>query len=236
MAYNLSFHVIIIGLVLTSSLAHAKQNKIVFDGGEVTLNISVDQLTRIKVEFDRISSVKLNQGELELLEDKKIGDIYLKPSVAKMSPISAFISTEKGRTYKLLLKPKPIPSEQIILSDQEDSKNSFDKFKNRFKDKIIKFVRHLRSIKTTTFEEKDRKTIIAKEIEYTRLYQIYKLGFVGEIFERTNKTEEPITLDLSDLEKNDEEKWLAWSIDNKHLAPQESSKIYVVKGGKDGNY
>jgi conjugal transfer pilus assembly protein TraK len=236
MAYNLSSHVIIIGLALTSSLAHAKQNKIVFDGGEVTLNISVDQLTRIKVEFDRISSVKLNQGELELLEDKKIGDIYLKPSVAKMAPISAFISTEKGRTYKLLLKPKSIPSEQIILSDQEDSKNSFDKFKNRFKDKIIKFVRHLRSIKTTTFEEKDRKTIIAKEIEYTRLYQIYKLGFVGEIFEYTNKTQDPITLDLSDLEKNDEEKWLAWSIDIKNLAPQESSKIYVVKGGKDGNY
>ncbi len=236
MYYKYSLHAIAIGLALGLTPAYAKQNRIIYDGGEVTLNISADQLTRIKVEFDRISSVKLNQGELEFLEDKKIGDIYLKPSNARILPINAFISTEKGRTYKLLLKPKQIPSEQIILTDQEDSHKSFDNFKNSFKDKIIKFVRYLRNLERSSFNENDRKIVKVNGVEFVLYHQSKKLGFVGEIYEYANRTDDPVTVEISDLEKNDEEKWLAWSIDNQHLDPQEATNIYVIKGGKNGEY
>lgn len=98
--------------------AFAMQEKIVSADSEVEAFISARDLTRIKAVEDRIRAIRASDGELELTQDKQLGEIYLRPANDTLAPINIFVTTEKGFTYKLLMIPKRIPSEQIILKNK----------------------------------------------------------------------------------------------------------------------
>ena len=102
-------------LLLLPLEAGAMQIKEGVSDGIITARISNLDLNRLKVISDSILSIKFNEGELEVLEDS--GEVYLKTSSTEK--LSAFVSTDKGYTYQLLLMPESIPSEQIFIKNDE---------------------------------------------------------------------------------------------------------------------
>ena len=102
-------------LSLFTQNTYALQESIVGSDSEVECVVSNKELNRIKVTNDRIRAVRVNSGEIEILEDKYLGEVYLKTLIH--NPINMFVTTEKGYTYKLNLVPKKHPSEQIILTN-----------------------------------------------------------------------------------------------------------------------
>lgn len=109
--------VISIALILLAPSCYALQEKVVCADSEVEGFISNKELNRIKVSNDRIRAIRANAGELEILEDKHLGDIYVRALTNKA--INLFVSTEKGYTYKLNLLPKKASAEQIVLTNTE---------------------------------------------------------------------------------------------------------------------
>lgn len=87
--------------------------------------LSKEDLTRIKVEHDRILHVFGNAGEYILETDDSLGQIFIRlASSDTLKPLSLTLITEKGKTQDLRFLPQTQASETIILkSAEEESKN-----------------------------------------------------------------------------------------------------------------
>ena len=109
------------------------------NNGEIEVDISDSSLNKIKVFKDRIKDVRANYDELIIDVDKSSGDIYVKPVYTKEF-IDIYLKTENGFSYKLVLKPKNIRSQQIFLNINDFilDKYSNSKFLREEKEKLIK--------------------------------------------------------------------------------------------------
>ena len=99
------------------SQAYGKQIVKVQDDGEIKVWVSSVELNRIKAIDDRVKYIRGNEGDIEWVADKEIGDLYIKPKVAEATNI--FITTEKGYTYKILLQVHDMQAEQIFLKNED---------------------------------------------------------------------------------------------------------------------
>lgn len=117
---NISYSIItiIFLLFLHNPLTHAKQVREVVSNDEMLFNISANDITRISVENDKISTLQVKSGLLKIVKNTKLGEAYITPRKKINKSINLFISTKKGFVYKLLLVPKNIPSAQIILRNK----------------------------------------------------------------------------------------------------------------------
>lgn len=97
--------------------AYAKQVVKVQDDGEIKVWVSSVELNRIKTVDDRIKNIRGNEGDIEWIADKEIGDLYIKPKVLEATNI--FITTEKGYTYKIMLQVHDMQAEQIFLKNED---------------------------------------------------------------------------------------------------------------------
>ena len=99
------------------SNAYAAQIRIAQGDAEISAVISANEVSRISLTGDRISSVVRTPAGYQLEHDSQIGDIYLVPlpGVPIDKIVNLFITSEKGYSYQLLLTPRDIPSEQIII-------------------------------------------------------------------------------------------------------------------------
>ena len=159
-------------LALISSSALAVQIKETFPDGEIEAFIAADELSRIKVINNRIKSVRSNEGDVEVVEDASLGEIYIRPTKGGRSPVNIFVTTERNNTYKLLLVPHKTPSEQIFIKSVEETFMPYSKRKGviheSFKDRIIGLVRAMQMGKEYPgFKKvKNLKTITIAEDEY----------------------------------------------------------------------
>ena len=106
----------LIAFVLTS-IVEAKQVITLKGDDEVSVWASTIELNRIKVIDDRVKHIRANEGELELISDQELGEVYIKPKAIEATHI--FITTEKGYTYKVGLKTDQIAAQQIFLKNED---------------------------------------------------------------------------------------------------------------------
>ena len=107
---------IVIALSFGSEV-YAKQIVKVQDDEEIKVWVSSVELNRIKAIDDRVKHIRGNEGDIEWIADKEIGDLYIKPKVPEATNI--FITTEKGYTYKILLQVHDMQAEQIFLKNED---------------------------------------------------------------------------------------------------------------------
>ncbi len=106
--------------------AHALQIKQATENGQITAIVSAQEISRVSLSKDRIRMVN-GDPEVDITHDSETGDVYLKPATAPLTkPLNLFISTEKGFTYQLLLMPEKVPSEQIIIRNEDAFDGSED--------------------------------------------------------------------------------------------------------------
>ena len=108
------------------------------DHGELAAAISATGVNRIALEADRIRRVIRAPGGFEAEHDPETGDLWLRPvapatappagmpgepespdgapgQAAGYAPVTLFIGTEKGFTYRLTLTPSDRDSAQILI-------------------------------------------------------------------------------------------------------------------------
>ena len=102
-------------LASTASPAGAAQILDAADGAELSAEIAAGGVNRVAVLGDRIARVVRNPSGFETEHDPATGDLYLVPLAADAvelgleapAPVTLFIGTEKGFTYRLALTPSP---------------------------------------------------------------------------------------------------------------------------------
>ena len=225
-------------VVLTSLLisisyeALATQVKAVEDGEEFTAQISKTDINRIKVAGDRIRSVQNNEGELTISRDDKLGEIYIRTTASTENrPLNLFITTEQNFTYKALLYPKAIPSEQIIIkndntlasSDLEVAKITKDSYQTQ----IIALLKAMRlKKKLDGYQVKqERRWLDLGDLGMRRISTYKGQNFMGEIFTLRNITSRVIQLEEKIFFKNGVR---AVKIEKANLLPGETTEILVV--------
>ena len=97
------------------------------DHGELAAEVSATGVNRIALSHDRIRRVIRSPGGFEAEHDPETGDLYLRPRAAGQgaepgaaggsdgAPVTLFLGTEKGFTYRLTLTPSDRDSAQILI-------------------------------------------------------------------------------------------------------------------------
>ncbi len=98
-----------------ASPALALQVRDAGDNARITAVVAAGEISRITIEGDRARMVN-GDPAVDITHDEITGDVYLKAKAPPLTkPLNLFVATEKGFTYQLLLTPKMVPSEQILI-------------------------------------------------------------------------------------------------------------------------
>ena len=88
------------------------------DHAELSAQISATNVNRIALHGDRIARLVRAPDGFAVEHDAASGDLYLRPAgedFAEGEPVTLFIGTEKGFTYRLTLTPAARASAQILI-------------------------------------------------------------------------------------------------------------------------
>lgn len=224
----------IILLLCIFNAAFATQIREVVDGSELSFNISVRDLNRIKVMDDRIQTLSYRDDELVIANVEHLGEVYIRPANNNMEPITGFIITEKGYTYKLRFVPQNISSTQIMLKNVESIQSS--RSSNDISDsspekkeiaELIKLMATTIALKNAKYNVKSTSGIwfSADKIEARKVMIFEGENLTGMKLLLKNKTEEEIKIAEKTFYRDGVR---AVSLDTNILAPKASINLYIV--------
>ena len=125
----LAMHILTVGALAAPVPALAMQILDAADHGELAAEISATNVNRIALAGDRIAKVVRSPDGYAVEHDAASGDIYLRPAGTRSGtgpesgtvrdPVTLFIGTEKGFTYRLTLMPAARASAQILIRNAD---------------------------------------------------------------------------------------------------------------------
>ena len=126
-ALLLAAHLTCVGTVMAPAPALAMQILDAVDHAELAAEISTTGVNRIALAGDRIAKVVRAPDGFAVEHDAVSGDLYLRPAGAQpatpeatgFEPVTLFIGTEKGFTYRLTLTPGARDSAQILIRNAD---------------------------------------------------------------------------------------------------------------------
>ena len=126
-AWLLALHVLAVGALAAPVPALAMQILDAADHAELAAEISATNVSRIALAGDRIAKVVRSPDGFVIEHDAVSGDLYLRPAgappatpeAAGIEPVTLFIGTEKGFTYRLTLTPAARDSAQILIRNAD---------------------------------------------------------------------------------------------------------------------
>ena len=133
-ALLLALHLLYIGALALPLPAAAMQILDAADHAEIAAEISVTGVNRIALMGDRIAKVVRAPDGFAVEHDAASGDLYLRPAarpanvpasgVDAHAPVTLFIGTEKGFTYRLTLTPAERDSAQILIRNGDAARTA----------------------------------------------------------------------------------------------------------------
>ena len=121
-AMLLALHLLAMGALVAPAPALAMQILDAADHAELAAEISNSNVNRIALAGDRIAKVVRSPDGFAVEHDARSGDLYLRPLTAEPAahdPVTLFIGTEKGFTYRLTLMPAARDSAQILIRNAD---------------------------------------------------------------------------------------------------------------------
>ena len=118
----LALHILVMGALALPAPAAAMQILDAADHAELAAEISATGVNRIALAGDRIAKVVRTPDGFAVEHDPASGDLYLRPVAAEAAehdPVTLFVGTEKGFTYRLTLTPSGRNSAQILIRNAE---------------------------------------------------------------------------------------------------------------------
>ena len=109
---------------LAAAPAAAMQILEAADHGELRAEVSARAVSRVALIGDRIARVVRSPGGFEVEHDPARGDLYLRPladgaGAGEGAPVTLFVGTEKGFTYRLTLEVADRGSAQILIRNAD---------------------------------------------------------------------------------------------------------------------
>ena len=92
------------------------------DHAELAAEISATNVNRIALLGDRIAKVVRAPDGFAVEHDARSGDLYLRPLTAGSAapdPVTLFVGSEKGFTYRLTLTPSDRDSAQVLIRNAD---------------------------------------------------------------------------------------------------------------------
>lgn len=117
--------ILVIGLCCLSEAVWAKTIKSVEDDVQTVAVISARNLTHLKVADDRITAIRGVEGSFTYVAQRSDGSVFFMPTTAFASqPISVYVSTKAGHHYPLVLVPKSLPADGLLLRHKKPTKSA----------------------------------------------------------------------------------------------------------------
>lgn len=226
---SLSVSSLIFWFIITH-ISYAAQIIEVVDDIEVKATISSYELNRIKIEGGKIEGFRALEGDLVAVPDQKKGELFINlPRKYSRKVTNVFLTSDSGATFKLLLVPRNIPSEQIFLVERAVRDKKLE-IGNNYRSNILKFYKSLYkrapvsdykiSYKTEKSEIDDLQ--IKKIVTYTPKD---KTGLVGEIFEVKNDSNEIKIIRPQDFHKDGAR---AIKLNSHILEADQMTEMYII--------
>lgn len=224
-----------ISILMIFSSAEAHSLKKVVDGDKITLTISRRDINRIKLVNDKIKTSHHKDGEVKVIRDKDLGDLYLQVKDTRRESLNIFIVTEKGFTYRLFLQVRNIPAAQAVLYNPQILEAKGNGKNSPYKEKLSKFYQQIVNNEIPAGYEKELKTHfwrkISSNLKARRIAKIEPVtkGYTAKIYE-IKATKVPININ-ENLFYNSAEfksKARAISVSRYNLEPKETAKLIMI--------
>ena len=121
----LGLYILVMGAIAAPAPALAMQILDAADHAELAAEISATGINRIALAGDRIAKVVRAPDGFAVEHDAASGDLYLRPALSPSAeasghdPVTLFIGTERGFTYRLTLIPADRDPAQILIRNAE---------------------------------------------------------------------------------------------------------------------
>jgi len=202
------------------------------DTKSIFVTVSLKDINRIELPEDVVEAFSSKPIDVKV----KGRNIFVKLSDSQ--PAELFITTTK-RTLSLILVPKDIPAETVIVRDEDGVRgrglaNSYSLMTSDYEETIKQIIFSLASeIPLAGYipihPKSDEETL--QGLSAKKVYVIQGLTVQGEKYEIKNTSQQD--LDLSE-EMFYEEGIIAVSLDKFRLRPNETCRLFIVRRVKDG--
>jgi conjugal transfer pilus assembly protein TraK len=211
------------------------------DRGHVQVNISVNETNRLAIEGRRIANVVPSvKGVLSGQKDEVLGAYYF--TLASESPnqgtVTVFVSDEKGVTYKLILVPRPVAGEEIII--RPPGEKATPSSRAAADGRTVSYQRRIKDLMLVMADDelKDSVETIAvnKEVPLWKEGRLVLLAkymdgdMVGEKYRLTNISPSEMLLVEQELYRRGVR---AVAVEHHTLMQGDGTDIYIVRERKD---
>ncbi|MES2303687.1 MAG: type-F conjugative transfer system secretin TraK [Pseudomonadota bacterium] len=226
-------------MLVLPQAAHADQNLLVADNGQVQCDASLKDLTRISLKNDQFASVsKVSTGnsseDFSVVGEPVRGDIYLSvPEGFARASISFFGTTRRGYVYKFTCKVAGDEARQVFLTnaDIEHPRELTDITATALSDDetAIRLMRAMaQQLPTHGFDVrwKPLVPVMAGTLRVQVLGQYYGVRLNGRILRLENRGSKAVTIAGEQVASTNA---IAVSIGNPDLAPGQVTTAYIVE-------
>ncbi len=228
-------HKLVLGLILTSILTSPGEALHVLpikDHETSEIEVSTFEHTRISVENDRIAQLFGIDGRVSFEVDELNGQVFITPSPdLKGNPVLITVTTEKGLTHDLRIKPIQKPADAILLRPKSQPiHGNFSQEIKSFEKLIIEFMEgYLRGNNTDDYQftklEDQIVDEISPELELTQFRQIQSSQFVGKVCQVKNEGDHALLLGSHHFAKYQP---LAIAFQKRDLKPSEQTEVLII--------
>ena len=235
-------NLILLGLSV-SSQADATQLIDNSDKQHVQVNISARESNRLAVEGRRIANVVPGQaGQIVGTKDEAQGVLYfsVNPDAPVNGTVTLFVTDEQNTSYKLILVPRAIAGEEIILRPPADKTAMTKKgaatdgrassYERRLKDLVLVMADDELQDGLVDKVEVNKEVSLWKEGRLVFEAKFFQSGFVGERYHLTNVSNTDMLLVEQELFRHGVR---LVCVRNQTLAPGDKTFIYIVRERKD---
>ena len=224
-------------LVAVSASVHATQ---FVDGAEhdhQQVNISANEQNRLAIKGGRISSaVPSQKGALSYVKDDATGSLYFSLANPELNAgtVTLFVTDDKNITYQLILVPRPIAGEEIVI-DPPASKVGESKPQKDKRGQAYPYQRQAKNLIWAMFSNQSTDIEAVPVNQEVPLWQEVKVieqakypdgDMVGEKYDLTNISSKDMLLLEQEFYRKDT---IAISIEHMTLPPGADTEVYVVR-------
>lgn len=222
-------------LIVTSAITFDGNTKQIVEQaslGHVVVNISANEQNRLSVSGRRIIHVVPSQkGIISVIKDEAHGALYFKliAGSAYRGTLTLFVSDDQGETYRIILTPKNIAAEEILIKPPNETKRI-----NR--DQAVSYQRQVKNLLLSMTNKEyldgievklvNRRLPLWKESELTLLAQYVENRLVGEKYSLTNISPSKMIMVEQEFYRPTVR---AVVIDQYQLSPGETTEIFIVR-------
>lgn len=208
------------------------------------MNISSKEGNRLAVEGRKLDTVvPMQPGILTIQKDDAVGAAFITVRNPEQSgaAVSVFATDDQGVTYKLVMMPRPITAEEIILQPPGD-KGAAIKRAATAEGRAASYQRRVKDLILAMADEELGDQALVDKVDVNKEVPLWQEGklvlvskyldvdIVGEKYRLTNVSRGDMLLVEQELFRRGVR---AVSIKNMTLAPGDSTDIFIVRERKE---